>query len=421
MFQSQQKFSFTIVKQGASSERLGLLETPHGTIETPAFIFCATRAAMKSLTVEQLRSANTQIILSNTYHLMLQPGPDDVQQQGGLQKFTGWRGPMLTDSGGFQIFSLGAGNVADEIKGKRLLGQQKSLLKITEEGARFRSYIDGKEYLLTAEESISIQRRLGADLIVVFDECTPFNVAKSYTQSSMERSHRWALRSLQEFQKHDNGMQKLYGIIQGGVYEDLRKESTYFVNSNEFFGHAIGGSLGACKEQMYDIVALTMSYLSKDRPTHLLGIGGIQDIFNGVANGVDTFDCVHPTRIARHGGALVKPWNRCGSLKRDHINLRNSQYKIDTAPLETDCGCDTCANYTRGYINHLLKTETALAFTLLSQHNAYFMNDLMQRIREAIKNDKFNELRHEWRDVFSSKHLADAKNTEVQIEELALA
>lgn len=396
MYPINPKFEFTIIKSGPQASRLGLLRTPHGDVATPAFIFCATRAAMKSLTIEQLRAANTQIILSNTYHLMLQPGPESVQQQGGLQKFTGWRGPMLTDSGGFQIFSLGSGNVASEIKGRRLLGQDKTLLAIDENGARFRSYIDGREYLLTPEESIRIQRHLGADLIVVLDECTPYHVDKSYTQASMERSHRWALRSLQAYLQHDDGSQKLYGIVQGGVYTDLRKQSVEFVNSNPFFGHAVGGSLGATKQQMYDVVAHTMSMLSRERPVHLLGIGGIEDIFNGVLNGIDTFDCVHPTRIARHGGALVKPWNRDENVAREHLNLRNSQYKLSQDPLESDCGCATCHNYTRGYIYHLLKTETSLAFTLLAQHNAYFMNDLMSRIRAAIQSNQFMELRREW-------------------------
>jgi len=396
MSQPKQKFEFTVLKNGPDAARLGLLHTPHGTVETPAFIFCATRAAMKSLTIEQLRTANTQIILSNTYHLMLQPGAESVHAQGGLQKFSGWRGPMLTDSGGFQIFSLGSGNVADEIKGRRLLGQEKTLLELGEEGARFRSYIDGKKYLLSPEESIRIQRNLGADLIVVLDECTPYHVDKSYTQASMERSHRWALRSLQEYLHHDDGSQKLYGIVQGGVYPDLRKESVDFVNNNQFFGHAVGGSLGASKQQMYDIVGLTMSMLSKDRPVHLLGIGGVEDIFNGVLHGIDTFDCVHPTRIARHGGALVKPWNRSDNLSREHLNMRNSQYKLDQAPIEPDCACATCANYSRGYIHHLLKTEAGLAYTLLAQHNAFFMNNLMQTIRNALRNNQFKELRKIW-------------------------
>lgn len=392
----QTKFQFSILKNGPQAARLGLLATPHGVIKTPAFIFCATRAAMKSLTVQQLREANTQIILSNTYHLMLQPGPESMASQGGLQKFTGWMGPMLTDSGGFQIFSLGSGTIADEIKGRRLNSQNKTLLKIDENGARFKSYIDGREYLLTPEESIRVQRGLGADLIVVLDECTPFHVEKSYTKSSMERSHRWALRSLKEYLAHDNGKQKLYGIVQGGVYADLRAQSVDFVNSNEFFGHAVGGSLGASKEQMYDVVAYTMSLLSKDRPVHLLGIGGISDIFNGVLQGIDTFDCVHPTRIARHGGALVKPWNRMGNLDREHLNLRNSQFNGDNEPIEPDCECNTCKTHTRGYLNYLLKTEAPLAHTLIAQHNVYFMNDLMQRIRDALANNMFDKLRSDW-------------------------
>lgn len=396
MYQIEQKFSFKVSKLGPNAARLGSLQTPHGTIQTPAFIFCATRAAMKSLTVEQLKTANTQIILSNTYHLMLQPGPEVLEAHGGLQKFTGWHGPMLTDSGGFQIFSLGSGNIADEIKGRRMLAQNKTLLRLSENGAEFKSYIDGRKYLLTPEESIRVQRGLGADLIVVLDECTPFHVDKSYTQESMERSHRWALRSLQEYLRHDNGTQKLYGIVQGGVYPDLRAQSVDFVNSNEFFGHAVGGSLGADKQQMYDVVALTMSMLSKDRPVHLLGIGCITDIFNGVLNGVDTFDCVHPTRIARHGGALVKPWHRPDDENREHLNVRNSKYKLDQNPIETDCNCATCANYSLGYIHYLLKTETTLAHTLLAQHNAHFMNDLMQEIRNAITNNKFMELRNKW-------------------------
>lgn len=395
MYQKEQ-FQFSILKNGPQAARLGLLQTPHGVVRTPAFIFCATRAGMKSLTVDQLRAANTQIILSNTYHLMLQPGADLVKAQGGLQKFSGWRGPMLTDSGGFQIFSLGSGNVADEIKGRRLLGQDKTLLKIDENGARFKSYIDGREYLLTPEESIKIQRGLGADLIVVLDECTPFHVDKAYTKSSMERSHRWALRSLAEYQAHDDGSQKLYGIVQGGVYPDLRQQSTAFVNENPFFGHAVGGSLGADKSQMYDVVSYTMSMLSKDRPVHLLGIGGIQDIFHGVLQGIDTFDCVHPTRIARHGGALVKPWHRDEDLKREHINLRNTKYKADTDPIEKDCGCATCQQHSRGYIHHLLKTEVSLAFTLLAQHNAFFMNELMRSIRDALENNRYLELYNKW-------------------------
>lgn len=415
--QSSSQFSFKIIKQGPGAARLGRLETPHGPVETPAFIFCATRAGMKSLTVEQLKACDTQIILSNTYHLMLQPGPEVVHHFGGLQKFMGWHGPMLTDSGGFQIFSLGHGSVADEIKGRRRSLCKKTLLNITEEGAFFRSYINGQTYHLTPEESIRIQHHLGADLIVVLDECTPYHVDKAYTQASMERSHRWALRSLATHQAMDNGSQQLYGIIQGGIYPDLRRISCDFVNAHPFFGHAIGGSLGADKTQMAEVVSLTMSHLSKDRPVHLLGIGGIQDIFEGVLHGIDTFDCVHPTRVARHGGALVKPWNRSEHyVTREHLNLKNSQYRLNDYPIEPDCGCATCQNYSKGYLHHLFKTETLLAFSLVSQHNAYFMNDLMRSIRGAIEADKLIELVNVWNFNSVSKR---SKNKLEKLEESA--
>lgn len=403
--QSNNQFSFKISKQTRGAARLGRLETPHGSVETPAFIFCATRAGMKSLTAEQLKACHTQIILSNTYHLMLQPGSEVVRHFGGLQKFMGWHGPMLTDSGGFQIFSLGHGSVADEIKGRRRNLGNKALLSINEDGACFRSYINGQKYHLTPEESIRIQHNLGADLIVVLDECTPYHVDKAYTHASMERSHRWALRSLATHQALDDGTQKLYGIIQGGIYPDLRRMSCDFVNTQPFFGHAIGGSLGADKTQMAEVVALTMSYLSKDRPVHLLGIGGIQDIFAGVLQGIDTFDCVHPSRVARHGGALVKPWNRSEHyITREHLNLKNSQYRLDDYPIEPDCHCFTCQNYSKGYLYHLFKTEEAVAFTLVSQHNAYFMNDLMTKIREAIASDGLMEMINLWSSYNVSNH-----------------
>jgi len=392
MISNDLSFNFKIKKLGPHLSRRGQLDTPHGRVETPAFIFCATKAAMKSLTVEQLRNSETQIILSNTYHLMLQPGAETVNHFGGLQTFTGWQGPMLTDSGGFQIFSLGHGSVADEIKGRQRGNRQKTLLKINEEGAYFRSYINGQEYLLTPEESIRIQKNLGADLIVVLDECTPFHVDKSYTQKSMQRSHRWALRCLEAYSAMDTGSQKLYGIIQGGTYPDLRRESAEFVNSQPFFGHAIGGSLGSDKVQMYEVIALTMSFLSKDRPIHLLGIGGIQDIFQGVLLGIDTFDCVHPTRVARHGGALVKPWNLSSDLNREHLNLRNSGYRLDKKPIEEECACNTCQQYTRGYLHYLLKAKEAVAYTLISEHNIYFMNSLMKQIRHALEQGTFMDL-----------------------------
>ena len=380
-----------------SAARLGELKTPHGTVETPAFIFCATKAAIKGLHPQQMKDEGTSFILANTYHLMLQPGPEIIEKAGGLHKFMGWDGPMLTDSGGFQIFSLGHGSVASEIKGKRSTDRPKTLLKITEEGAKFRSYINGKTYFLTPESSIEIQRMLGPDFVVVLDECTPFHVDKTYTRNSMQMSHRWASRSLAQFNKNDTDKQKLYGIIQGGVYTDLRKESCDYVNSQPFFGHAIGGSLGADKNQMHDVVSMATEILDKSRPIHLLGIGGIADIFNGVEHGIDTFDCVHPTRLARHGGALVRPEYRDRS-KKEHINLNNSKYRDDFNPIENSCSCYTCKNHTKGYIHHLLKAKELLAANLLSLHNVHFMNALMTSIRKAIKSDTLATEKKYWID-----------------------
>lgn len=393
-------FHFEITTQDTnSSARCGLYHTPHGTIETPNFIFCGTKAAIKGATPEDMRRENTQIILANTYHLMLQPGSKIVKQLGGLHKMMGWSGPMFTDSGGFQIFSLGHGSISNEIKGKTLTPRNKTLLKITEEGAKFRSYIDGSYHLLTPEKSIEIQRDLGADLIVVLDECTPYNVDKNYTKESMRMSHRWALRSLEEFKKGNDYSQALYGIVQGGVYADLRKESADFINDQNFFAHAIGGCLGAIKDEMYDIVAMVMNRLSKDRPVHLLGIGGIEDILNGVACGIDTFDCVHPTRLARHGGALVKR-----SLKRaegdntttDHFNLANSRFKTDDRPIDPECECNTCKNFSRGYLHHLLKAKEMLGLQALTVHNVHFMNKFMKSIRNSIENNSFQQERSHW-------------------------
>lgn len=390
------KFNFTFHRPDPTSRaRLGRLETPHGIVETPAFIFCATKAAIKGVTPEQMRAEGTQFILSNTYHLMLQPGSEIIQKAGGLHKFTGWDGPMLTDSGGFQIFSLGHGSVAEEIKGRRNSNRPKTMLKITEEGAKFKSYINGQTYMLTPEKSVQVQRELGPDFVVVLDECTPYHVDKRYTARSMNMSHRWAVRSLEEFKRHDDGSQKLYGILQGGVYKDLRLEACDFVNNQDFFGHAVGGSLGASKSQMYDVVAMTMENLRDDRPVHLLGIGGVQDIFNGVRYGIDTFDCVHPTRLARHGGALVRPENN-PKPTREHLVLTNSQFREDFTPIEPDCKCHTCLNYTKSYLHHLIKAQELLAYTLITIHNVNFMNRLLTAVRQGIANKNLDSIEKDW-------------------------
>lgn len=343
----------------------------------------------------QMKHEGTQFMLSNTYHLMLSPGADHIETMGGLHKFMGWDGPLLTDSGGFQIFSLGHGSVAAEIKGQRDTKRPKTLLKITEDGAKFKSYLDGAMHFLTPEKSMEVQRKLGVDFVVMLDECTPFHVDKQYTAQSMRMSHRWGARSLTEFKRHDDGRQKVYGIVQGGIYPDLRIESCQFVNENDFFGIAVGGSLGQTKSQMYDVVSLTMANLRRDRPVHLLGIGGVSDIFNGVRHGIDTFDCVHPTRLARHGGALVKA-RYAHNKSREHINLNNAAHKTSHDPIEPDCACHTCSHFSKGYIHYLLKAKELLALQLLTLHNVSFMNRLMHDIRAGIQAGTLNTVEKDW-------------------------
>ncbi|MDG3440499.1 tRNA guanosine(34) transglycosylase Tgt [Nitrospirillum amazonense] len=389
-------FSFEITHKAPDSRaRLGRLTTPHGTISTPNFIFCGTKASIKGVTPQQMRAEKTDIILSNTYHLMIQPGADIVAKMGGLHRFMGWDGPMLTDSGGFQIFSMGHGSVADEIKGRRTQTRDTTLLKISEKGATFRSYMNGEKLFLSPELSIDIQRKLGADLIVQFDECTPFHVDRAYTAKSMALSHRWGDRSLKEFAKGGgmsyNGLpQALYGIIQGGVYEDLRKESATYTKDRPFFGTAVGGSLGANTAQMDEVVAMTMPHTHPDRPVHLLGIGGIRDIFAGVVQGIDTFDCVSPTRIARHGWALAP------KAKGERLNMRNSRFREDPLPIDPACDCYACSNFSRAYIHHLLKAGELLAMQLLSIHNVATMNRLLRDVREAIATGTLPEARQRW-------------------------
>jgi queuine tRNA-ribosyltransferase len=384
---------FEVISQDENSKaRVGVLKTVHGNLETPAFIFCGTKATVKGVLPSSLIETNTQIILSNTYHLMLQPGSEVIANSGGLQKFTNWNGPMMTDSGGYQIFSLGHGSVSEEIKGKNLTGRNKSLLKITEEGASFKNYLNGDKILLTPEKSIDIQRDLGADLIFVLDECTPYNVDKNYTKKSMHMTHRWAKRCMENF-KSDNkkyvaengsaGKQKLYGIIQGGVYGDLRKQACEEICSMNFDGLAIGGSLGGTKEQMYEVFDFCSSSIDNSRPVHVLGIGGLDDILEGVSRGFDTFDCVSPTRIARHGVMLSKN-------KKKGINLNNSSFKNDHSPLDENSEINIGRNYSKAYIHHLFKSNEILGMTILSIYNIWFMNNFLMQIRKSIHEKRFN-------------------------------
>lgn len=383
-------FGFDITYRDPNSHaRLGKLKTPHGTIETPNYIFCGTKASIKNLSPPQMREAKTDIILANTYHLMIQPGADLIEKMGGLHKFTGWDGPMLTDSGGFQVFSMGNGSCADEIKGRNR-HQRENLLKINEDGAFFRSYLDGRQLCLNPEISMEIQRKLGADLIVQMDECTAYQVTKEYTARSMEMSMRWGDRSLHAFNRTHDGKQALYGVVQGGVYEDLRVRSADYVRSRPFFGTAIGGCLGGSDEEMYGILDFTQAHNHPDRPIHFLGIGRIKDVFKSVRRGIDTFDCVMPTRIARHGVALMK------GVPGEKINLFNAKYREDPSPLDETLDLASSRNYSKAYIHHLLKAGELLAYQILSQHNVAIINRLMREVRAAIAAGTLDSLEKEY-------------------------
>lgn len=384
----------------ATRARTGVIETPHGAVETPGFVFCATRGALKAATMQEARSLGASIVLGNTYHLLLAPGPERVAALGGLAAMTGWRGPTLTDSGGFQIFSMGHGGVAAEIKGNRSGTPASTLLKVEEAGATFRSYLDGAVKRLSPETSLAAQAGIGADLVVVLDECTPFHADRAYVERALARTFRWSRRSLAAFDaaegKGSAGPQAVVGIAGGHVHEDLRRQAAEFVNGEDFFGHAIGDSLGGTREEMHAIVAFQAPLLRPDRPIHLLGIGQVADIWHGVAQGIDTFDCVHPTRIARHGGALV----RAGTEEtggRDHINLRNGRFRDDPRPIEAGCDCPACAaGLSRAYLHHLLKVDELAGLLLITRHNIRFMMRLMASVREAVAAGRVREAAAAW-------------------------
>lgn len=381
---------FEYTEYSGKRARTGKITTKHGALHTPAFIFCATRGTIKGLETHQVKEAGSQIILSNTYHLMLKPGGEYIENAGGIQKFIGWNGPMLTDSGGFQAFSLDTRSrtETDELKRKFSRTPSKSgIISISEGGILCKSYYDGTTFLLSPEKSIDVQIKLGADLIVVLDECTQFSLDKKYNVEALRRNERWSVRSLTYARANKKEWQGVYGIIHGGIFEDLRKESVEFNNNMDLFGHAIGGSLGRSKEEMKEVVEMSIIDLNRKRPVHLLGVGGISDIFMGVELGIDTFDCVHPTRIARHGGALIKHSSNPEKSSKEHINLRNAIFKGSNLPIEESCDCKICKTYSRGYLNYLLATKESTVFSLITYHNVYFMNTLMEKIRDAMQND----------------------------------
>lgn len=380
-----ENFKFTVEKKIPKRlGRAGLISTPHGQIETPAFVVVGTKATVKALTPEMVNSLGASVVLANTYHLYLQPGDKLIKQAGGLHQFMNWSGPLMTDSGGFQVFSLGAafgqGGVSKFAKNKQqapLIGDnnQESLIQlaeINEEGVAFKSHIDGSRHLLTPERSIQIQKNLDADIIFAFDECTSPQADFAYQQEAMERTHRWAKRSLLAHEQL-NSQQALFGIVQGGRHRDLREKSARVIGQLPFSGFGIGGSFD--KEDMGTAVGWVSAILPVDKPRHLLGIGEPGDIIEGIKNGADTFDCVLPTRLARNGALLT-------TLGR--LNILNAQYRTDFLPVEDGCQCYTCQNYTRAYLAHLFRANEMLAATLASIHNLYFLIHFVKKIRQDI-------------------------------------
>ena len=370
-----------IHKDKNSNARYGTLETNYGKYETPMFMPVGTQATVKTLDYREIKEIGSAVILSNTYHLWLRPGEDIVDKAGGLHKFMNYDGPILTDSGGFQVFSL---------------AKKKD---ISEEGVIFKSHINGEKLFLTPEKSIYIQNKLDSDIAMSFDECIPYPATYDYAKKSVDRTLRWAKRGKDVF---DNPRQSLFGIVQGGEYEDLRKYSAMETVKMGFDGYAIGGtSVGEDKETMYKMIEYSTPYMPKDKVRYLMGVGDPYDLFEGVERGVDMFDCVHPTRLARHGHAFTK---------YGKINLKNAKYKDDFTSVDVDCDCECCRNYTKAYIRHLLVADETLEQRLLSVHNLRFLIRIMEGIRVSIKEDRFLEYKKEFIDNYSlidKKKLSD--------------
>ena len=360
------KIKYELIKNYKKA-RLGKLKTNYGTFDTPMFMPVGTLANVKTLTPEELYDMNSAVILSNTYHLWLRPGEDIVDKAGGLHKFMNYNGPILTDSGGFQVFSL---------------AKKKD---ISEDGVIFKSHIDGKKLFLTPELSIQIQNKLDSDIAMSFDECIPYPASYEYAKASTERTIRWAKRGKEV---HNNPNQSLFGIVQGGEYQDLREYSAKETVKLDFDGYSIGGtSVGEDKVTMYNMIDYAIKYLPIDKPRYLMGVGEPIDLLEGVERGIDMFDCVLPTRLARHGNAFTR---------NGRINLKNLKYKEDFTPIEDNCDCYTCKNYTKAYIRHLITCDEMLGGRLLSIHNIRFLIKEMEEIRESIKNDTFDEYKEEF-------------------------
>jgi queuine tRNA-ribosyltransferase len=382
---------FTVRTQASSSRaRTGTLHLAHGEVSTPAFVPLATKGAVKTLEPRDVEALGYELILGNTFHLFLAPGPELIERFGGLNEFMRWERPIITDSGGFQVFSMGHGGVADEIKGRGRQGREGAILAIEEEGVLFRSYVDGEQRFIGPEISMSVQAALGSDIALVFDECTPFHVSREYTARSTERTHRWLERCLRWHERHGPAGQAVYGIVQGGVDHELRLESSAAVAGSGCDGIAIGGSLGQEKAQMHEVVGWTTAELERlaaDRPRHLLGIGEIDDLIECVSLGIDTFDCALPTRLGRHGVALVPD-----PASRWRLDLVKSRHRSSAEPILEGCDCPACAGgFTRAYLHYLLRAGELTGLRLVTLHNLAFVARLMRDLRAAIDADRLSE------------------------------
>jgi len=369
------------------SARAGVLRLAHGEVRTPAFVPLASNASVRGLAAAEVAEIGFEMVLGNTFHLFIEPGHDYVGEMGGLHEFMGWRRPIITDSGGFQVFSMGHGSVAEEIKRRR--GETKSrVLSIDEDGVSFRSYSDGSARFMGPETSMEVQAALGSDIALAFDECTPFHADRDYTARSMDRTHRWLDRCIAWHGEHGSDGQAVFGIIQGGVYEDLRAESAARIGEAPLDGIAIGGSLGQEKAQMREVVGYSLRGLPDERPRHLLGIGDVDDILHAVGAGIDLLDCATPTRLGRHGTALIAAPER-----RWRLDLTKSDVRGSPEPIAKGCPCTACRDHTRGYLHYLARRRELTCARLLTLHNLTFMSALMQGLRDAIAEGNFGSYR----------------------------
>jgi queuine tRNA-ribosyltransferase len=368
--------------------RAGVVHTAHGPIETPAFIPLATKGTVRGLESAEVAELGYQLILGNTYHLFVSPGPERIAAAGGLHGFMSWERALITDSGGFQVFSLAHGGVANEVKGSGRSGDHGSRVEISEEGARFQSYRDGTELFISPEVSMSVQAALGSDIALVFDECTPFHADRDYTARSTERTHRWLDRCLAWHEAEGPERQAVFGIVQGGTHEDLRRESAQAISEVGVDGIAIGGTLGRDKEEMAAVLGFTAPLLPEAAPKHLLGIGEVDDLLGGIALGLDVFDCAVPTRLSRHGVALAPT-----PETRFRLDLRKGKWVGDHSPIVEGCPCPACQRHDRDYLSYLSRAEELTAVRLIVQHNLTYMRELTTRARKAIEQGTFEQYR----------------------------